>query len=83
MWDENHEDHSQVDQTRFPDVCGDEFGCHLDGGEEEGEVASRGGAEAELVSEDMAIVRRTRYARYDEISCARRGSTRAGRGRTE
>ena len=54
---ENHEDHSQVDQTRFPDIRRDELGRRLDGGEEQGQIASRGGTEAELVSEDMAVGR--------------------------
>ena len=54
---ENHEGHSQIDQSRFSDIGRDELGGRLDGGEEKGEIAGRGCAEAELVSEDMAVGR--------------------------
>jgi hypothetical protein len=44
----------QVYETGFPDVGGDELGSDLDGGEEEGEIASCGRAETKLVAEDMS-----------------------------
>ena len=58
--EENHKDGSQVNQARFPDISRDELGCGLDGGEEERKVAGRGGAEAELVREDVARCRASR-----------------------
>ena len=51
---ENHEGHSQIDQSRFSDIGRDELGGGLDGGKEKREIARRGGTEAELVREDMA-----------------------------
>ena len=44
----------QVDETRFTDIGGDEFGCDLDGIEKQGEVACGGSAETHLVLQDMA-----------------------------
>ena len=45
---------AQVDEARFAHIGRDELAGGLDGGEEEGEIAGRRGAEAELVREDMA-----------------------------
>lgn len=49
-----HSDDSQVDQTRFPDVGGDEFGRRLNRREEKSEITGRYGAETELLAQDMA-----------------------------
>ena len=78
---ENHEGHSQIDQSRFSDIGRDELGGGLDGGKEKREIARRGGTEAELVREDMAGEQR---GRWGVMSMSARGSNddRVGR-RTE
>ena len=53
---ENHEGHSQIDQSRFSDIGRDELGGRLDGGQEQRKIASCSGPETELISKDMAIV---------------------------
>ena len=66
--DGNHEDHSQVNQTRFPDISRDELGRRLDGSQEKGEITSRSCPETELVGEDVTVGFESPYAISDEMN---------------
>jgi len=45
----------QVDETRFADVCRDEFGGELDGVEEHRQVACGSSSKAVLLSQNVSI----------------------------
>ena len=49
----------QVHETDLPDVGSDELGCHLDGCEEQGEVAGSGVAKPDLEGERAGHTWRT------------------------